>query len=52
MDKVWTFLGKFIIVKVIAEVAELADALDSGSSPRKGGGGSNPPFGTIKKSRG
>ena len=31
----------------IAEVAELADALDSGSSVRQGCAGSNPAFGTI-----
>jgi hypothetical protein len=30
--KVWTFHGKFIILDASAEVAELADALDSGSS--------------------
>jgi hypothetical protein len=30
-----------------AQVAELADALDSGSSVRKGRGGSNPLLGTM-----
>ena len=30
-----------------AQVAELADALDSGSSVRKGRGGSNPLLGTL-----
>jgi hypothetical protein len=42
-DKVWTFLRKSIILNPDAEVAELADALDSGSSARKGVGVQIPP---------
>ncbi len=35
------------LIEPQAEVAELADALDSGSSPGYPGGGSSPLFGTL-----
>jgi hypothetical protein len=45
-----TRVGKYFIVYLAcAEVAELADALESGSSERKAHAGSTPAFGTKRR---